>query len=179
MILMPQVKKALFKYLLFALIATTLVLLPRQTFAAPWFNPTTEEHQAALQECVNGEVGLECTVQAIVTAIFNSLGEDTAPSPVTGVTGMSPGGIQFAGNLITTLVANPPISSGHYIAYIAQKLNPVQQVYAQGSGFRALSGFIPIWSAFRNMAYLAFVVIFIFIGFMIMFRAPARSSNGD
>src|SRR3990170_4166309 len=50
-------------------------------------------------------------------------------------------------------------------------MNIDQPAYAQGAGYTALSPLIPLWTAFRNISYLAFVVIFILIGFMIMFRA--------
>jgi hypothetical protein len=148
------------------------MVVPRNAHAQnPWYDPSVEEHQAALAECAEGEVGLECTVQAIVKAIENSLAEHTASSPQTPGLSQAPGAVQYASSLVTTLIGNPPISSVDYMGYIAQKLNPVEPAYAQGgTGFQALSALIPIWSAFRNIAYLAFVVIFIFIGFMIMFR---------
>src|SRR3990170_830192 len=158
-----------------AVLATMLAMvLPKNAYAQnPWYDPSVEEHQAALEECAEGEVGLECTVQAIVKAIENSMAEHTASSPQTPGTSraQAPGAVQFASSLVTTLIGNPPVSSVDYMGYIAQKLNPVEPAYAQGTGFQALSPLIPIWSAFRNIAYLAFVIIFIFIGFMIMFRA--------
>lgn len=140
---------------------------------SPWFNPTSEEWQTALEECKSGNVGLECTVQAIVSGIENSLVEHSAQSPASIASGQKPGGaIYFASSIISTLVTKPPVSSGDYVQYVAQKINPVQTAYAQGgTGFRALSSLTLIWSAFRNVAYLAFVIIFIFMGFMIMFRA--------
>jgi hypothetical protein len=156
-------------------LATMLAMvIPSNAHAqSPWYDPSVEEHQAALAECAEGEVGLECTVQAIVKAIENSIAEHTASSPQTPGTSrvQAPGAVQFASSLVTTLIGNPPVSSVDYMGYIAQKLNPVEPAYAQGTGFQALSPLIPIWSAFRNIAYLAFVIIFIFIGFMIMFRA--------
>lgn len=136
-----------------------------------WYNPTTDEHAAALEECKSGNVGLECTVQAVVAAIENSLGEHTAPSPATANAGKG-GAIYFASSMISTLITQPPVSSADFTQYIAKKISPVQTAYAQGgTGFRALSSLAPLWAAFRNIAYLAFILIFIFIGFMIMFRA--------
>ncbi len=43
-------------------------------------------------------------------------------------------------------------------------------VYAQGIGWEGFLPVLPIWRAFRNIAYLCMVVVFIIIGFMIMFR---------
>ncbi|MCH7951625.1 hypothetical protein IH980_02745 [Patescibacteria group bacterium] len=169
----PARKKLL---LTIGLIFTLLVFVGavKKAHAQPaWFIPVPEEHAAALQECQAGDVGLECTVQAIVTSIANSFNYGLGGDPTGGPTlGRRPGAIHFASNLLGTLVANPPISSGDYVQYVAQRLNIAEPAYAQaGTGFRALQPLIPLWAAFRNIAYLAFVVIFILIGFMIMFRA--------
>ncbi len=43
-------------------------------------------------------------------------------------------------------------------------------VYGQGVGFCQLHPLMQIWTVVRNLAYLGFVVVFIFIGFAIMFR---------
>jgi hypothetical protein len=160
------------KFPLLIAFAILLHLIVRPIFAQrqnPWFSPDPTEHQAALEECKTGNVGLECTVQAVVSAVMNSLNEESGASE--GTT-RRPSATQFAGGLIIKLIAYPPVSSGDYVQYVAQKITPVQPAYAQDStGYRALSALIQLWTAMRNVAYLAFVVIFIFIGFMIMFRA--------
>ena len=46
-----------------------------------------------------------------------------------------------------------------------------QPVYAQGIGFSALTPTLQVWKAFRNLSYFLFIIIFIVVGFMIMFRA--------
>ncbi|OGY19056.1 MAG: hypothetical protein A2900_00920 [Candidatus Chisholmbacteria bacterium RIFCSPLOWO2_01_FULL_50_28] len=133
-----------------------------------WYDPTPEEHATALQECESGEVGLECTVQAIVSGVGNSLGYGGAGDPTIA---QKPGAIGFAAAMIGKLMGNLPISSHDYVQYVASKMNIAQPAYAQGTGYSVLSPLIRVWSAFRNIAYLAYVLIFIFIGFMIMFRA--------
>lgn len=145
---------------------------------SPWYDPTPEQHFAALEQCREGNVGLECTVQAIVAAIENALGEHAGPTQTieesggTSINYNNGGATQFATNLIFTLLSTPPIYTSDYTDYLALKINPASPAYAQqGTGFRALSGLIQIWTTFRNMAYLAFVLIFIAIGFLIMFRA--------
>src|SRR3989344_5276633 len=132
------------------------------------YAPTPEEHATALQECESGEVGLECTVQAIVSGVGNSLGYGGAGDPTIA---QKPGAIGFAAAMIGKLMGNLPISSHDYVQYVASKMNIAQPAYAQGTGYSVLSPLIRVWSAFRNIAYLAYVLIFIFIGFMIMFRA--------
>src|SRR5581483_6429401 len=41
----------------------------------------------------------------------------------------------------------------------------------------SLSPLFPIWTYVRNLAYLCFVILFIFIGFMIMFRIKIKAQT--
>lgn len=140
-----------------------------------WFIPTSLEHQIALDECSTGSVGLECTVQSIVVEIMNSMSYSGAGeiNPENDETFRRSGALFFAGAGIGGIISSPPVSFHHFTNYLARRLNLAQPAYAQltGTGYDALSPFMPLWTAFRNIAYLAFVLIFIFIGFMIMFRA--------
>lgn len=83
------------------------------------------------------------------------------------------GALAASGKLVSVLYGAPPASGVNYFASQIQKFSPVQPAYAQdgGVGFAALSPIQKIWSAFRNIAYVGFVIIFVIIGFMIMFRA--------
>ena len=78
--------------------------------------------------------------------------------------------IQGVGNLIAGMYANPPASSVEYFADLGRNLGIAQPAYAQGIGFEGLRPILPIWKAFRNIAYLFFVIVFVFIGFAIMFK---------
>jgi len=83
------------------------------------------------------------------------------------------GAIAATGSLIANLYAVPPASGVQYFAGQMQKFNPVQPAYAQagGIGFDALGPVQPIWTVFRNASYVGFVIVFVIMGFMIMFRA--------
>ena len=85
-----------------------------------------------------------------------------------------------------------PASTSEYIAHVRSNLqqhNLVQPAYAQagnatgeggGYGFSRLEGFLPLWRAFRNMAYFFFILAFVIYGFMIMFRVkinPQTAAN--
>lgn len=74
-------------------------------------------------------------------------------------------------DLIASIYENPPASG---IAYFANLLNNIgfsTPVYAQeGVSFGFLSPLLGLWKAFRNIAYLFFVIVFIGTGFAIMFR---------
>lgn len=78
----------------------------------------------------------------------------------------------FTGSLIVGVYANPPASGIQYLAYLGNKLGIAQPVYAQEGtiGWDAMKNLLPIWSKFRDLAYTLFIIIFIFIGFAIMFR---------
>lgn len=82
------------------------------------------------------------------------------------------GAIAKIGGLIAYVVAKPPVSSREYLADLGSSLGlPIKSAYAQGVGWKALEPILPVWKGFRNLTYLAFVIIFVVIGFMIMFRA--------
>ncbi|MFC1653702.1 hypothetical protein ACFL1M_02545 [Patescibacteria group bacterium] len=80
------------------------------------------------------------------------------------------GAVQYINDQIAFLTTNPPVTGKLYIADVMQNFGVAPQAYAQGIGFSALSPVLNIWKAFRNMAYFLFIVVFVGIGFMIMFR---------
>lgn len=73
-------------------------------------------------------------------------------------------------NLITAMYTNPPASSKEYLADLGGRLKIIQPSYAQGVGFEGLKPILPLWTTFRNVAYVFFTIIFILVGFAIMFR---------
>ena len=81
------------------------------------------------------------------------------------------GALAATSNLVAGLYGKPPASGVQYFAQEFQKFNPVQPAYAQGIGFKALEPVQQLWTVFRNASYLGFVIIFVIMGFMIMFRA--------
>ncbi len=83
----------------------------------------------------------------------------------------SGGAVGSINDLIVVLYSTPPASSAYYLADLGQRLNIVQPAYAQGIGFSGLQPLLPLWRAVRNIAYIFFIFVFIFIGFAIMFRA--------
>jgi len=82
-----------------------------------------------------------------------------------------PGAINVLASSIGTLSTQRPANTVTYLADLGKQAGIYNPVYAQGTGFSALDPILKVWKAFRNMAYLAFVVIFVVIGFMIMFRS--------
>src|SRR3989344_1628903 len=66
---------------------------------------------------------------------------------------------------------NQPISSQEYLADVGSSLGLVKPAYAHGRGFQAMLPVLGLWKLFRNISYLFFIVIFVALGFMIMFRS--------
>lgn len=70
---------------------------------------------------------------------------------------------------------NIPISTHDYIAYTSSKFGVSGTTYADegdenGIGFQALDPIVNVWVAFRNLVFVFFVIVFVIIGFALMFR---------
>lgn len=89
----------------------------------------------------------------------------------------SGGAIGTMGNLIA-MTFTIPVHTADYTRYLAQNFGISKHAYAannstsdsNGIGFAGLSPLIPIWTAFRNITYLLFVIVFVAIGLAIMLR---------
>jgi hypothetical protein len=69
------------------------------------------------------------------------------------------------------MYAIPPADTFAFFWDTAQTLGFVpRQAHAQGIGFSGLAALLPIWKAFRNIAYALLAIVMIAIGFMVMFR---------
>ncbi|MCL4419002.1 hypothetical protein M1146_02745 [Patescibacteria group bacterium] len=95
------------------------------------------------------------------------------------------GAIGVMGNLIT-MTFTPPTHTIDYFRNLAQNFGITKHAYAvwtddgggsgggsaptTGTGFNGLSPLLPLWTAFRNIVYLLFVLVFIIIGIAIMLR---------
>ncbi len=66
---------------------------------------------------------------------------------------------------------NPPARTSEYIADVGRTLGFLpRRAEAQGIGFSGLQSMLPLWKAFRNIAYALLAAIIIVVGFMVMFR---------
>ncbi len=74
---------------------------------------------------------------------------------------------------ISAMYTHPPTSGTLYLANLGTNLGLVDEAYAQsigGTGDRVLFPVIKLWQVARNVSYIAFILVFITIGLMIMFR---------
>lgn len=74
---------------------------------------------------------------------------------------------------IAAMYEHKPADFGLWLAHTGRSLgflpNKVE-AQGQGIGFTGLEPLLPIWQAFRNIAYLLMAVVMIIIGFLVMFR---------
>lgn len=77
------------------------------------------------------------------------------------------GGITY---LMGEMYRYPAARTSVYIADVLENAHIITPAYAQGLGFASLDPVLDLWKVFRNVSYLLFVLIFIILGFMIMFR---------
>lgn len=88
-----------------------------------------------------------------------------------GQQGYQNGGIiGLVANLNSTMISYPPASGVEYLADLGKNFGFVHTAYAQGTGFEGLSKLLSLWKASRNLAYILFIIAFIYIGLAIMFR---------
>lgn len=71
-----------------------------------------------------------------------------------------------------TMLFNFPIHTADYVQNLAQNFGITKKSYAQqtGTGFNSLKPLLGIWTVFRNIVYLVFVIVFVVIGLAIMLR---------
>src|SRR3989339_376905 len=72
------------------------------------------------------------------------------------------------------LYSQPPASTTEYLAWMGEKAGIVPKTYAQGVTFSRLLPILPIWQAFRDIAFVLLAIIMLMIGLMIMFRAKVN-----
>lgn len=86
----------------------------------------------------------------------------------------SGGALGVLGSTMVAFYTHPPTSSTYYLASWGENIGfSLKPAYAQsvtGSGEAIIKPILELWKAVRNLAYLAFTVVFLIIGLMIMLR---------
>jgi len=154
-------------------------------FSPAYESALKDSYNEAIQDC--GTPSLECLVHHVYKyiqfEIANAPAQSTPPSA--GGTGTGPGSSVPQPNMVSSgfvyligqMYANPPASTGTYVADVMKSAHIATPAYAQGLGFAALDPILSLWKTFRNMAYLFFVFVFMIIGFMIMFRNKVNGAD--
>lgn len=146
---------------------------PRQTLS-PNTNPDVPINlhtwtQSAMIEIMSAMV---CQLTGIdpINPSQNCLGVDADTGKI-GFVKNGQGAIGMMTNAITMLYVLP-VHTTDYFAYLGKNFGLVKSSYAQqtGYGFNSLSPILGLWSAFRNIVYFLFIVIFVIVGVGIMLR---------
>lgn len=154
--------------ILFSSVSKTVLAFSSPTMRGGYYfnfeHAVYKTEEMNLQSFVNETI--KATVSSIITSIVGcwSCTEEERER--------FPGFIIATGYLIAGIYTSPPASGAQYLADLGRQLGVVQPAYAQeeGIGFSAMERIRPIWTAFRNISYVFFVLILVFMGFAIMFR---------
>ncbi|HSD98927.1 MAG TPA: hypothetical protein VLB73_04510 [Patescibacteria group bacterium] len=92
-----------------------------------------------------------------------------------GYVNSSGGLLGIESSAIAVLYSPPKFHVATYMSYLKNNFGLVKSSYAASpagpSGFDQLTPIMNLWIAFRNIAYLLFVIVFVIVGFAIMLRA--------
>lgn len=132
---------------------------------------------------INGEVNMMYTLpNGIISALsgISPLGQVPGIKlSADGSTSMFvydrlPGGGAVGGitSIMTAMYSAPPIATSEYLAMVSEDFGFIKPAYAQvaGSGSGIIGPIAKLWEVVRNISYLLFIVIFLVVGLMIMFR---------
>ncbi|MBI2314682.1 hypothetical protein HYU93_01315 [Candidatus Daviesbacteria bacterium] len=92
--------------------------------------------------------------------------------PVLSQTNFSGGTLGAVTGLVVALYQNPPVRTADYVASISGNFGIVREAQAQvaGSGSQVLNPILSLWQVSRNISYVLMIIIFLIIGFMVLFR---------
>jgi len=146
---------------------------PVNSYAAPNTNPDVPNNLHNWTQNVMIEVisAMTCQLAGIdpTNPSAKCLGVDQKTGKI-GFVENGGGAIGLMGNLITMTLA-PPIHTSDYISYVSKSFGISKSTYAaEKSGIDSISPIVGVWTVFRNIVYLLFVLVFIVIGIAIMFR---------
>lgn len=170
---MPKLKKVIIPFLTISFFCFFLFLLAKKAALAQVDSLPTQadSEQENTDTSWTGGDNAYFVAQSSMNWLLNAVTGPVTPEGQSMFQNKG-GAIGKIGGLVAYMISNPPVSTGEYLADLGSNLGlPIKSAYAQGTGWQALRPVLPVWKAFRNVAYMAFVIIFVVIGFMIMFRA--------
>lgn len=135
---------------------------------------TINDGDVNLGSHITGEKGVVSYTMAKI--YFAAVGGDFTTNDQ-GKPAEKTGMIQSFGQYIAVMYDNPPATTEQYLAYVFDSAGIAQPAYAQGLGFASLNPILSIWTTFASIAYFFLIIIFVIIGFMIMFRQKISSQT--
>lgn len=167
--------KRMFLYLLIPLL---ILISPSKIFAAN--NPGFVEY-------LSGSIAIQLTGAKMDESSSEQLAEISNSAPMNlapylagrlDENGEKAGLLPMGGEVLASLYQTQP-SSREYFADVIDNMGlpQVSQAYAQGTGYSALSSFLPFWKVFRNLAYSLYIIMFVVVGIMIMLRTKVNAQT--
>ncbi len=153
---------------------------PTNSYTIPQTNPDVPHNLHTWTQTVMIEVmsAMTCQLTGVdpTTREGKCLGMDPKTQKI-GFVESGGGAIGMMGTMIAQLYT-PPIHLYEYTDYMASNFGIAKPAYAQqqpcdpihGYGFCGISPLLSIWTAFRNIVYLIFTLLFILVGLGIMLR---------
>jgi len=158
--------------ILFLLFFCISLVFPQKVTAVPADFVKAVQQGNNLQWYLGGDSGMIATTMDSLTVSIVGARDEQGNI-------ISSGAIQTTSFFMASLYKQP-ISSVDYLAHLINNSGITKTAYAQGSGWNFLtsvndnfpgSPILSLWTISRNVVYLLFVIIFVAIGFMIMFRS--------
>ncbi len=148
---------------------------PLSNFSTTDVNPDVPQNVHSLTQIVTTEVLSTMVCQLTGKDFLNRNQPCLGIDPKTHAIGFAPNNGGLIGATANGIIAefNIPIHTSGYIHYLTNEFG-VGRAYAAatnpGVGFTGLEPLLGLWTAFRNIVYLFFVIIFVLVGIAIMFR---------
>lgn len=162
----------------FAQITTPVPQTAPNPYAQPEINPDVPKNLHTWTQTVMIEVlaGLVCQLSGVdpINPSQPCLGIDMQTKKI-GFMQQNGGLVGATGNMIASLYTSP-VHTDDYTRYLASNFGITKPAYAQapctaeGTGFCGLSPMLRLWTSFRDIVYLLFVLVFIIVGLAIMLR---------
>jgi hypothetical protein len=148
--------------------ATSSTLLPVDAT-----NYNAAKHTNFLGENILGQL-IPCEIAGVSFLAGEScVFYDSGGSLLTSTVLPGGGALGTLNTVMTVMYTSKPTSTGLYLAQLGESLG-IKNAYAQqavsGSGEGILRPVVQLWQLSRNLSYGAFIIIFLVVGFMIMFR---------
>lgn len=97
--------------------------------------------------------------------------------PETGVP-LKTGLLNEQAHYLALMYQNQP-GTAEYVADLWKNIGlpTTPRALAQGTGYSAMSSFLPFWKVFRNLAYSLYIIMFVVVGVMIMLRTKVNAQT--
>src|SRR3989344_3708023 len=173
--ILTYIKRTIFMSLIYLVIINAFVMF------LPWKKQVTEKDSMQYLRTViasylndkklNNAPHGKTQVKIFRGILCNTIGEACTTNLKDGDKNYNDSIFGITSNIIAIPFSYPPASGSMWVSNGLQNIGFIPKAQAAGIGFYSFHMFMPIWGAFRNVAFTILVLIIVTIGFLIMFRA--------